>query len=66
MTEKRSIKSVRVDIGLTQEETAQRLSMPLSTYQKKEQGVTEFTFGEITKLSEIFGTEVSLLKNPAD
>lgn len=55
----RKLKAARVENGLTQAQLAELIDMPTSTYQKKEQGQTEFTIAEAKKISEV------LKKKPA-
>lgn len=49
----RKLKAARVEIGLTQIELAEIIGMSASTYQKKEQGKTQFTIKEATKIAEV-------------
>lgn len=56
----RKLKAVRVEIGLTQKQLAELISMPLSTYRKKEQGQTQFTIKEASKIAHV------LNKNPTE
>ncbi|HAU5225091.1 TPA: helix-turn-helix transcriptional regulator [Clostridioides difficile] len=56
----RKLKAVRVEIGLTQKQLAELINMPLSTYRKKEQGQTQFTIKEASKIAYV------LNKNPTE
>lgn len=56
----RKLKAARVEVGLTQKQLAELINMPLPTYQKKEQGKTQFTIKEAGKIAYI------LNKNPTE
>ena len=56
----RKLKAARAENGLTQRQLAQLIEMPYSTYQKKEQGQTEFTIREAIKIAYV------LKKNPEE
>ena len=61
---KRTIKSIRIDLGLTQEEMAKTLNISTTSYLLKENGKREFTASEFTKICEIANvpsTEVVLV-----
>ena len=62
----RKLRAARVEIGLTQAQLAKLIDMPASTYQKKEQGQTEFTIKEAIKIAEILNKsiyDIFLMKN---
>lgn len=49
----RKLRAARIEKGLTQVQLAELIDMPASTYQKKEQGQTEFTITEAKKISKV-------------
>lgn len=50
---KKKLKVLRVSLGLTQEEFAKIIDIPISTYRKKENGESKFTLDEAYKISKI-------------
>ena len=50
---KKKLKILRVNLGLTQEEFAKFIDIPLSTYRKKENGESKFTLDEAYRISKI-------------
>lgn len=50
---KKKLKILRVNLGLTQEEFAKFIDIPLSTYRKKENGESKFTLDEAYKISKL-------------
>lgn len=54
----RKLKAARVENGLTQVQLAKIIDMPASTYQKKEQGQTEFTVKEAIKIARALNKPV--------
>ena len=50
---------LRDKAGLTQEEVAEGLNISKSSYSRKENGITQFTFEEFRKLSDILGFTVT-------
>lgn len=50
---KRSLKGIRVDLGLTQEEMAKAMGMSLVTWNKKERGKSSLSALELIKISQI-------------
>lgn len=56
-----SLKVARQKAGLSQEDVARRINMPLTTYSKKENGKTKFYLDEAVKISNILGKPISEL-----
>lgn len=50
---KKSLRVLRAELQLTQEEFAKLLNMPVSTYRKKESGESKFTLDEVYQISKI-------------
>lgn len=50
---KKNLRILRTQLGLTQEEFAKYISLPISTYRKKENGESKFTLDEAYKISKI-------------
>lgn len=48
------LRMLRLENDWTQEEMAKKLSIDKSTYNYKENGITEFKLGEAKKISDIF------------
>ena len=62
---KRSLKSIRVDLNLTQEEMAKKLGIGIQTWRNKELYVTELTATElmmICELAKVSPYDVKLVK----
>lgn len=57
-----TIKQVRLLNELSQKKMAISIDMPLSTYQKKERGESEFTLSEVRKICEKYGVDLNLIK----
>lgn len=55
------LKALRVGKELTQEKIAELLGIHEATYNRKEQGVSEFTLSEAKKISDIFNTSIDRL-----
>lgn len=53
LMEKLSIKAIRVNLGMTQEEFCKMIDMPISTYRLKEQGKSDWTYKEVIAISKI-------------
>lgn len=56
-----SVKAVRANAGLNQEEFAEKIGMPVSTYRLKEQGKSPWLFEEICKICDVFNVDINLL-----
>ena len=54
----RRLKGLRVEHDLTQEEFASRIGMPISTYRKKELGVSPIQLEEAYKISQLLGESI--------
>lgn len=50
--QKLSIKAIRANLDMTQEEFAKAIGMPISTYRLKEQGKSDWTYKEVIAISE--------------
>ena len=50
---KKTLKILRVKLGLTQEEFAKYIDIPISTYRKKENCESKFTLEEAYRISKI-------------
>ncbi|EMJ5760849.1 TPA: helix-turn-helix transcriptional regulator [Clostridioides difficile] len=59
MNVNRKLKAARVEIGLTQRQLAELIKMPFSTYQKKEQGHTQFTIKEASEIAIVLNKKPS-------
>ena len=57
-----TVKAIRINAGMTQEEFAKAIQMPYRTYQKKENGETEFLFSEMARIRELTGCDLNLIK----
>lgn len=55
----RRIKGKRTEVGITQEEMASKLEIAPNTYNRKEQGIREFTIKEIIKLCDILQCKIT-------
>jgi transcriptional regulator with XRE-family HTH domain len=53
--QKLTVKAIRTNLGWSQEQMAQAIDMPLSTYRKKESGESRFAFDEMRKVSKVSG-----------
>jgi len=60
--QKITVEAIRTNMKMNQEQFARTIGMAPSTYIKKEQGVTDFTFKEITKIAEVSGFDLSHIK----
>lgn len=54
----RRLKGLRVEYDLTQEEFASWIGMPISTYRKKELGLSPIQLEEAYKISQLFGESI--------
>lgn len=54
----RKLKAARAELGLTQMQLADLIEMPISTYQRKEKGKSEFTINEAIKIAVILNKKV--------
>ncbi|MDT2236582.1 helix-turn-helix transcriptional regulator [Paenibacillus larvae] len=52
-----SVKTARVNAGVTQEVAARYLGLSLTGYAKKERGKSKFYVDEILVLSELYGVD---------
>lgn len=50
---KKSLRVLRAELGLTQEEIAKLINMPLSTYRKKENEESQFTLQEAYSIANV-------------
>lgn len=48
------LKALRIEYGYTQETFSQVLGIHEATYNRKEQGITQFTLGEAKTISNLF------------
>lgn len=55
---KYNLKGLRAKRGITQEQMAEVLEITSSTYNRKENGLREFTIEEAKKISEFFGESI--------
>jgi DNA-binding XRE family transcriptional regulator len=53
-----TVKAMRVNANLTQEDVARELNITTLTYRRKEQGKREFKFSELIKLCDLFGVQL--------
>lgn len=60
----RSIKSVRIDLGYTQEEFAKLLNINHTTYQKKERGESPLLAIELYQISKLSGVPMEDIAIP--
>ncbi len=54
------LKALRMESGLKQEELARKSGIALTTYVRKENGITEFTVSECERIAQV------LQENPVD
>lgn len=54
----RSLKSIRIDLGYTQEEMAKMLNINYTTYQKKERGESPLLAIELAMISKYSGVDM--------
>lgn len=54
-----SIRAMRVNANLTQEQVAEKLGITRLSYRNKENGKTEFKLKELLVLCELFGVELN-------
>lgn len=62
--QKLSIKALRANSNLTQEEVANALGITVISYRAKEKGLSEFKFNELIKLAKLLNCEISMFKHP--
>lgn len=55
----RRIKGKRTEVGITQLEMAKRLDLAPNTYNRKEQGIREFTIKELIKMCDILQCKIT-------
>ncbi len=55
MTPKRTLKSIRIDLGFTQVEMAKFLDMPYATYRSREEGLHPLLARELSAISQASG-----------
>lgn len=60
--EKFSVKAIRVNLKMTQEEMANHLNITTRAYADKENGINRWFFDEILKISELASIDVSKIK----
>ncbi|MDT2232883.1 helix-turn-helix domain-containing protein [Paenibacillus larvae] len=58
-----SVKTARVNAGVTQEVAARYLGLSLTGYAKKERGKSKFYVDEILVLSELYGVDYRIFLN---
>lgn len=51
----RNLKAMRVRSGMTQQEAAEKLGVSVVTFRKYEKDPSKLSFGNIIKLSEMYG-----------
>ena len=56
---KLKVKAIRANLNMSQKEFADILEMSLSTYQKKEQGISPWLFEEIVKIANKFNIDIN-------
>ena len=56
---KLKVKAIRANLNMSQKEFADILGMYLSTYQKKEQGISPWLFEEIVKIANKFNIDIN-------
>lgn len=61
----RSLKSIRVDLNLTQQEMAKKLKMSYSTYQKKEIGKSPLLASELVQIAKLSKVDMKDIEIPA-
>ena len=54
----RRLRGLRVEHDLTQEEFASWIGMPISTYRKKELGLSQLQLEEAYKISQLLGESI--------
>jgi putative transcriptional regulator len=52
------LKALRAKHDLSQEEIGELIGMTVTTYNRKENGLREFTLSEAGKLSDLFGVKI--------
>lgn len=55
---KKSLKKIRIDLGLNQEEFAKLLQISVSTYRRKESGETQLNLEELYKISKLINKSI--------
>lgn len=60
--DKFSVKSIRINLGLSQKEMADLLGITLRAYIDKENGITKWFWDEIKKISDIGNIEIKKIK----
>ena len=58
-----SIKAIRINAGLSQEQVANALGMTQRAYADKENGVRRFYFVEVKKICDLLNYPISQVKN---
>ena len=56
---KLKVKAIRANLNMSQKEFADILGMSLSTYQKKEQGISPWLFEEIVMIANKFNIDIN-------
>jgi len=54
-----TVRAMRVNANMTQEQVAEKLGMTTLSYRKREQGKVEFKFSELLILCELFKVELN-------
>jgi len=54
-----TVKAMRVNANMTQEDVAKALKITTLTYREKEKGRKEFKFSELIKMCELFGVSLN-------
>lgn len=52
------LRGLRAELGLTQEEIADKIGISKHSYNRKERGVRKFTLVEAKKLADLFGLSI--------
>ena len=61
---KRTLKSIRIDLGLKQSELAKKINISYATYQKKENGESPLLARELKRISELSGIPMTDIEIP--
>ncbi len=59
---KRTLKSIRIDLGLTQDEMAKKMNLGIQTWRNKEAYRSELTATELLKICEMAKVEPTQVK----
>lgn len=62
--QKISFKALRAEKKYNQEDVAKYLGISTEAYKRKENGLTEFKFNELIKMSELFDVQIDLFRHP--